>query len=257
MSNEIKSKTEELRDIAKSLGLGLCGTLTRRELLVLITNKLGEEAQKKPVKSVRAVQAVQPIQKYEIGKQIGNTGKEAKTFSVRDKHKQQDYAMKTFRKNKSGDRIIEEVNFQKRCAGLGISPEIIDYSTDEKYIVMEKMDGHLYETLESQQGLLSEKIQKRIVEIFKMLDKARVFHGDANIMNYMYKNGKIYIIDFGFSKEIDDTLVKKLATPAPNLDIMLLGFIIKLKEMGCPKTSYSVLVKYISKEKRTELGLDG
>ena len=236
----IEFNIEELRDIAKSLGFGKCGTLTRHELLVLITNKLGQNN-------------VGPKKKYRMGPQIGNTGKEAKTFDVEDKLGNH-YAMKTFRKTKSASRIEEEVEFQRRCAKLGISPRIIDYDVDEKYIVMEKMDGHLYSILEANDGRLSEKIQKRILEIFRLLDKAKVFHGDANIMNYMCKGEKILIIDFGFSKEIDDTLIKKLGE-APNMHIMLLGFIVKLKEMGCPPESYKVLKKYISSEKCIELGL--
>lgn len=230
-------KIGELRDIAKSLGCGRCDTLTKTELLVLITNTIPKTSKK-----------------YKIGNQIGNTGKEAKTFSVTDSSRKE-FAMKTFRKTKSGERIQEEVDFQKRCAALEISPRILDYSTSDKFIVMEKMDGHLYEIIKVHDGCLSEKIQKRVVEIFKLLDKAGVFHGDANVMNYMLKNGKVFIIDFGFSKEIDDALIKKLGTKTPNMTIMLLGFILKLKEMGCPKSSYNILLKYVKPEKIAELNL--
>jgi tRNA A-37 threonylcarbamoyl transferase component Bud32 len=213
--------------------------LTKQELLVLITQKLG---------------TLPSSPKYKIGPRIGNTGKDAKTFSVHDKDGNE-YAMKTFKKNKSSDRIEQEAKFQKRCANAGISPRIIDYDTQEKFIVMEKMDGHLYNIIETHQGLVSEKIQKQVLDIFKKLDKVGVFHGDANIMNYMYKGGKMFIIDFGFSKEIDDVLIKKLETQTPNMDIMLLGFILKLKEMNCPPSSYSVLSKFVRKEKREELGI--
>ena len=232
-------RIDELRDIAKSLNLGSCDTLTKHELLVAISHKLSPKQQPS---------------KYKVGNQIGNSGKEAKTYSVTTKTNDE-YAMKTFRKNKSGNRITEEVEFQKRCAEVGISPKIIDYDTSEKFIVMEKMEGHLYDIIASKEGLISEKIQARIVDIFKLLDKAGVFHGDANILNYMYKRGKIYIIDFGFSKEIDDALKKKLNSDTPNMHIMLAGFIIKLKEMGCPESSYSILSKHLTPARKKELGL--
>jgi hypothetical protein len=51
---------------------------------------------------------------------------------------------------------------------------------------MEKMDCHLLG------GLLTEKQQIQILDIFKKLDKTRVFQGDANILNYIVRYGKIY-----------------------------------------------------------------
>lgn len=57
---------------------------------------------------------------------------------------------------------------------------------DEKFVVMEKMDCHLLG------GLLTEKQQIQILDIFKKLDKTRVFQGDANILNYIVRYGKIY-----------------------------------------------------------------
>ena len=83
---------------------------------------------------------------------------------------------------------------------------------------------------------------------FEKLDKVGVFHGDSNILNYMIKGDKIYIIDFGFSKEINERLCKKLGTCKPNIDIMTLGFVLKLIELKCPATSWRYLKKYISEE---------
>jgi hypothetical protein len=64
----------------------------------------------------------------------------------------------------------------------------------------------------------------------------------------MYKDKKLYIIDFGMSKEIDEKLIKKLGTKTPNLDLMTLGFILKLKEFKCPFSSYSYLIKHIKED---------
>jgi hypothetical protein len=71
----------------------------------------------------------------------------------------------------------------------------------------------------------------------------------------MYKNKKIKIIDFGFSKEITTGFIKKFGTSTPNIDIMLAGFIIKLKEMNCPPQSYNVLLKHLNPARKLELGL--
>lgn len=70
------------------------------------------------------------------------------------------------------------------------------------------MDEHLFDVMKRQCGNITEIQQKQILDIFIKLDDALVFHGDSNILNYMLKNNKIYIIDFGMSKHIDEKLKK-------------------------------------------------
>jgi hypothetical protein len=120
---------------------------------------------------------------------------------------------------------------------------------------MEKMDCHLLDKMKLLGGLLTEKQQRQILDIFKKLDKARVFQGDANILNYMVRDGKIYIIDFGFASRIDEQLMKKVKSKTPNQELMLLGFILKLKEINCPIASYSVLKNALSAEKRKQFNI--
>ena len=189
------------------------------------------------------------MEKYKKKQQIGNKGKDGKTFLVLDKF-DYEYAMKTFRTNKSSEKIITEVTLQRKCSVLGICPKIIDFDIHNKYIVMEKMDHHLFDEIKKKNGLLSESRQNELIRIFKMLDKAKVFHADANILNYMIRGDKLYIIDFGMSKEINPKLVDQLKTSTPNYEMMLLGFILKLKDMNCPPESYKVLKQHLSEEKR-------
>ena len=185
------------------------------------------------------------IDKYEKVKQLGNKGKEGVTYLVVTKEGDE-YAMKTFKKNKSSDFLKREANLQELASKFNIAPKIIEVDTVKKTIVMEKMDKHLFDVIKDQDGDLTEKQQKDIINIFKNLDKAKVFHADSNILNYMYNGKKLYIIDFGMSKYIDDKLIEKLGTETPNIDLMTLGFILKLKELNCKKTSYSYLIKYVS-----------
>ena len=187
--------------------------------------------------------------KYKKISQLGEKGKEAKTYLVVDKFNCE-YAMKTFRRNKSSEKMTEEVELQRRCSKAGISPRIIDYDTEDKFIVMEKMDGHLIDLMKTTQGILSDDLQKQIISLFKKMDKIKVFQGDANILNYMIKGNNVFIIDFGYSKEVDEKLIKKLGTKTPNIELMLLGFILKLKDLKCPGSSFSLLKKYLSEEKR-------
>ena len=163
--------------------------------------------------------------------------------------------MKTFKKTKSSDTLKKEAMLQQKAADFGLAPKVIDTDTVSKYIVMEKLDTHLLDYLNNQKGIFTQKQQKQIIQIFKGLDKSGVFHGDSNILNYMYKNNKLYIIDFGFAKEIDSNLVAKLKTKNPNIDIMTLGFILKLKEMNCPAESYSYLLQFVKEDDKIQFKL--
>ena len=113
---------------------------------------------------------------------------------------------------------------------------------------MEKMDHHLVDVMKKQKGNLKRSQQYEILNIFKKLDEVGVFHADSNILNYMIKGNKIYIIDFGFSKEINEKLVKKLGTSTPNIRMMTLGLVLKLREMNCPPSSWKYLKKRLSDE---------
>lgn len=230
-----KLKFQELKEIAKDMHIEI--PKKKDELIKLIINCFKEYENYKKDNT----------EKYKIIKKIGNKGKEGVTYlcTVKDGT---EYAMKTFKQNKSSKNIKKEAFLQQKASEFDIAPKVIDVDTISKYIVMEKMTSHLYEYIKKQNGNLTEKQQKQIIGIYKGLDDAKVFHADSNILNYMYKDKKLYIIDFGMSKEIDENLIKKLGTKTPNLDLMTLGFILKLKEFNCPSSSYSYLMKHVKED---------
>ena len=115
------------------------------------------------------------------------------------------------------------------------------------------MDHHLFEILKDRH--LPCKIQKDIINIYKTLDKIGIFHGDVNIANFMYKNEKLYLIDFGMAKEITKTLINKLGN-TPNLSVMTLGLILKLKELNFDSYSYKYLKKYLTSEQCVKFKID-
>ena len=163
--------------------------------------------------------------------------------------------MKTFRKQKSSEKLRQEVKLQQLASTADISPKIIDVDTVSKYIVMDKMDKHLVDVLNKQNGILNRVQQKQLINIYKKLDDVGVFHSDANLLNYMFKGKQLYIIDFGMAKEITNQLVRKLGTTTPNLHIMTLGLILKLKELNCPETSYNYLSKFLSEEQKEKFNI--
>jgi predicted Ser/Thr protein kinase len=195
------------------------------------------------------------IAKYTRVKRLGNKGKEGITYLVTDENGNE-YAMKTFRKGKSSTTLRREYRLQREAAKLGISPMVKDYDTVSKYIVMDRMECHLLDVMRKQKGDLRRYQQKRILEIFDKLDQAKVFHGDANLANYMMVGKQIYIIDFGFAKEIDSRLTRKLGTNSPNKALMLLGFVMKLRDMNCPPSAYKHLLPHIPAGDREKFGLN-
>ena len=186
--------------------------------------------------------------RYTRVKQLGEKGKEGTTVLVTTA-KGNEYAMKTFRKQKSSTTLKKEAMLQKLVAATGAAPQVVEINTDSKYIVMERMDRHLMDVMKRQNGVMSLIQQKQIIGLYKKMDQAGVFHGDTNLLNYMYKGRKLYIIDFGMSKAITPDLVKKLGTSTPNISIMTLGLVLKLRDMKCPLESWSYLRKYLSVEK--------
>jgi len=195
------------------------------------------------------------LDRYVKISQLGESGKEGTTQLVIDKKNNREYAMKCFRKAKSSRTLKREYSFLRKAGKSGVSPRAVDYDTVSKYIVMEKMDTHLYhEILKTKK--LSKKHQVRILKIFSTLDQLKIFHNDANLMNYMIKDGVVYLIDYGFAREITPKVEKELGTKNPNSTLMTVGLIKKLKELGVEASSYSILLESLPEKYRKEYGLD-
>lgn len=230
-----KNSFDELKKMAKEMGLK--NRKSKSGYIEDIQGAFGEYEKYKTYK----------IDKYTRFNQLGNKGKEGTTYLVKDVNNRE-FAMKTFRKTKSSNMLKNEYILQKKASKIGVAPRVVEYDSVSKYIVMEKMDVHLVDVMKKQKGNLLRAQQYQIIDIFDKLDKALVFHADSNILNYMMKGKNIYLIDYGFSKEINSRLCKKLGTDTPNMRMMTLGLVLKLKEMRCPPSSWKYLKKHISEE---------
>ena len=185
---------------------------------------------------------------YVRGGQLGEPGKDAITYSVNKK-----YALKQYKPRKSAQSITKEAALQRRLAEVRVCPKVIDVDTRRKYILMEKLDKHLFDI--NSEKRISADHQKQLIKLYDRMDSAGVFHGDANPLNYMTKGKKLYVIDFGMSKEITPKLIKKLDTDRPNRHIMTLGMVLKMKAMNFPRSSYEHLLPALKQEHVGSLGL--
>ena len=133
---------------------------------------------------------------YEVFNQLGETGKDGSTFLVR--YNGVEYAMKTFKKTKSSKNIEKEGLFQILASYSGVVPRVFDINPEEKYIVMEKMDYRLLDLIKQNQ-ITKEEVIADLYHVAEKLDETDVVQNDSNIRNFMYKNGKMYVLDFGFA----------------------------------------------------------
>lgn len=188
---------------------------------------------------------IQPTKRkciYKKIKQIGRGGTDSTVYLTKKGSKE--YVMKTFHSNVKKADIKKEV--QNQLLAKGLSPEVIDFDYDDRYIIMEKMDTHVVDYITKNKGKFPLKHQKRLIELFTSLDNNGIYQSDPNILNYMLKDDKIFMIDFGMSKSINKSLIKKMGTNNPNMKYTLLSFICKLKEGNCDPKSYSHLIKYVN-----------
>ena len=191
--------------------------------------------------------------KYSIVSQIGNKGKEGTTYHVKNS-KGHDFAMKTFRGNKSISNLKHEAELQKKAADNKLSPKVIEVDEINKYIIMDLCETNLFDLLKKTNGVITEYVQDEIVKIIKSLDKIGIFHGDPNPLNFMFRGDKLYIIDFGFAKKIDENLIKSYnGVKKLNHKFMILGFMLKVKELFKqlnPNLQFSILRDEISPKER-------
>lgn len=153
-------------------------------------------------------------------------GKDGKIFEVN-----RDCVKKVFRRNKNPQEIIRECEFQRRAAKASLAPPIVRVDQDDTghyYIVMQKMNHTLMDEIRKQNDL-SEKWQREMIRILHTLDKMHIFHGDISPLNFMVYGNKLYIIDFGMSREMDDSFVKKFGRHA-NTTLGITAFIMRLRE---------------------------
>lgn len=190
------------------------------------------------------------IDKYTRYEQLGKSGKEGTTYLVKDK-KGREYAMKTFRKTKASSTLEKEYLLQKKASKKGIAPKVYDYDVVGKWIVMEKMDKHLFHS----NTVLTKKQQLELIDLFNDLDEIKVFHGDANLANYMldYEN-KIRLIDYGFSKEFNSKIIKQFGD-RPNYRANTISMILKLKEHHTDPKGYKYLLRHVSDEDCKKYGI--
>ena len=172
-----------------------------------------DKGKKKKNTSGPQVPSVETVKQFMNKKNaLGVPGKEGVTYRM--DWNGNDYAVKTFKKRKSGRMIEREAGFQRIAAEHGVAPKVILVDQKEKFIVMERVAMRLIDFMRQRNmSTLSEKHQAQLTEAMKALDRAGILHNDGNMLNLMLdQQGNLKIIDYGMTKNIG-TKLRKYKSP--------------------------------------------
>lgn len=182
---------------------------------------------------------------YTYIRQLGHQGLDGRTFLARHLHTGKECAIKIFKPTKSPSSIRREAVLQQIASDAGISPKVHEVDGEGRFIVMDVMEENLFDVFRRQKGTLTTAQQKEVLTLFETLDQIGIFHQDPNLLNFMYKKKKLYIIDFGMAKKITETLQRRHG-PTPNMSMMPLGFYLKAKSIS-PECSLPYLESFLLK----------
>ena len=194
------------------------------------------------------IESLGDLASYKIPENLlGREGKEGATYEVYSSLTNKSYAMKAFRPTKSATKISQEAELQKEAASLGVAPRILTYSgsSRNKYILMDKLTHRLSDLAKSksQNNQLTTEQQEGIIECAEKLDQLEILHNDGNALNLMTDDdGRIYYIDYGFSKYINKKLLKKYG-PHVNGCLTISMLVRSFRHHGI---SAPLLVKYVA-----------
>jgi Kae1-associated kinase Bud32 len=119
--------------------------------------------------------------------------KKEDSFIIKERIKK-GYRVKEIDEKIRRKRTKLEARIMREARRIGINvPQIIE--ENEFSIKMEYVDGKVLRNVE-----IDEKIIKEIAKIIALLHQKNIIHGDLTTSNFILKDDKIYLIDFGLSK---------------------------------------------------------
>ncbi len=143
-------------------------------------------------------------------------GAEAKIFLIEDKIVK-DRLPKTYRHPQLDNQIRRrrtksEGKILTKALGAGANvPKLLANPGAGRMIHMQYLDGdRLSETLNNYEEKLQFRIMKQLGKQVSLLHKNDIIHGDLTTSNTIWKDNKVYIIDFGLgfiSTKIEDKAV--------------------------------------------------
>ena len=211
-SRKMKSKSKSVRRKSKSVRKSKTKSKSRSNQLHQMRSKLGEQLVKEYEASPKLTQS-------------GRQGKEGLTVVMTASNGKR-YAIKTFNAKKSLKRVAKEAELQNRVYNGGkVTAQVYAFGKSSvngrPFIIMDAFNDTLEDWVKKRQKIkdrkrevfvLSEKMQKSILNAYKTMDKLDILHNDPKLDNLMVgSDGNVYIIDFGMSKFLTPSIRKAKA----------------------------------------------
>jgi serine/threonine protein kinase len=142
--------------------------------------------------------------KYDIIEKIneGSFGSVYKAINVRTNEY---VAIKIEKRNSTHNFLKNEAKIYQYLSKSEGIPSLKTYWTDDTnmYLVMELLGPSLLRTIEYYKAFSLKQVimySIQIIERIKMLHNKELLHRDIKPNNFVFKNNKLYLIDFGLSK---------------------------------------------------------
>ncbi len=102
------------------------------------------------------------------------------------------------------ERTRREARIMHEVKELGILAPII-YDIDDYAIVMEKLSGEtLFDTINVMSDEEVREILRKVARVAASIHRAKISHGDLTTSNMIYRDGEVYLIDFGMAEKDAD-----------------------------------------------------
>ena len=180
----------------------------------------------------------------------GKKGKEGTTFLATDPANGHRYAIKLFKKKKSGKKIELEAELQRMAAEQGVAPVVWGVSTTENFIIMDALQETIVQKAQREKWKsLPYEYKAMLYALCVRLDKAGVVQNDGNPLNLMLDSrGRLYIIDYGFAKKIS-AKIKRDRGSQPNINLTLWHFSRQLRHYRLENDLINIVTSYTGDKK--------
>jgi serine/threonine protein kinase len=114
--------------------------------------------------------------------------------------------------------FTEEANYLKTLGTHPQIPSFIDSGTDSdgSWILQEYIPGENLEQILSKQHVFSEaeviKLLNSLLPVIQFIHSQNAIHRDVKPANIIWHDGKYYLVDFGASKRVSETVLRKTGT---------------------------------------------
>lgn len=130
-------------------------------------------------------------------------GGEGATALVR--HEGRVFVAKQFPQKKSPKVIEKEIKFGRIASEHGFGPKIHYENPEKRMFIMDAMEETLCDLWIRQGHRLTKTQLDDLFDLIERSRKAGIVHNDAKCLNIMLRKGKMYFIDFGFTKFMKST----------------------------------------------------